>query len=110
MDEDMDTDVAQAEVMLQLRQMNISQEQPPASLPATASSESVASLASVSSVSSMSEADSGMGSESDKVEFRFLYFDFNHINININRMNLWRATMKMPRAQKVHNRSNKSNL
>ena len=66
MDEDMDTDIAQAQVMLQLRQMNISQEQPPASLPATASSESVASLA---SVSSMSEADSGMGSESDKVEF-----------------------------------------
>lgn len=72
----MDTDVAQAQVMLQLRQMNISQEQPPASLPATASSESVASLA---SVSSMSEADSGMGSDSDKVGFRFLYFDFNHI-------------------------------
>ena len=64
MDEDMDTDIAQAQVMQQLRQMNISKEQPPASLPATASSESVASLASVSSVS---EADSGMGSESDKV-------------------------------------------
>ena len=63
---DMDTDIAQAQVMLQLRQMTISREQPPASLPAVASSESVASLA---SVSSMSQADSGMGSDSDKVSF-----------------------------------------
>lgn len=63
---DMDTDIAQAQVMLQLRRMTISREQPPASLPAVASSESVASLA---SVSSMSQADSGMGSDSDKEEY-----------------------------------------
>jgi len=63
MDENMD--IAQAQVMLQLRQMTISREQTSASLPAIASSDSVLSLA---SVSSMSQTDSGMGSDSDKEE------------------------------------------
>ena len=61
MDETMDTDLDQNEVTLQLRLMNISSVQTSASLPATSSSDSIVSLASVS------EADSGMGSETEKV-------------------------------------------
>ena len=135
MDENMDTDIAQAQVMLQLRQMTISREQTSASLPAIASSESVLSLA---SVSSMSQADSGMGSDSDKVSFLDLlsspspkplpniwlnFFDLWHgfyfivdqqSQVQIHkcnyRRNLWRVIMKTLRFQKGQRRSNSKHI